>query len=50
MSGRVILSEDREGAAGINAYEMDLKGFAKGIYMLEVQSVNDKWKTKVIIE
>ena len=50
MSGRVILSEDREGTAGINAYELDLKGFAKGIYMLEVQSANDKWKSKVIIE
>jgi hypothetical protein len=50
MSGRVILSEDREGAAGINAYELDLKGFAKGIYMLEVMSQVDKWKTKVVIE
>jgi hypothetical protein len=50
MSGRVILSEDREAAAGINAYELDLKGFAKGIYMLEAQSANDKWKAKIIIE
>jgi subtilisin-like proprotein convertase family protein len=50
MSGRIILSEDRQAGGGLNAYSMDLKGFAKGIYMLEVQSANDKWKTKVIIE
>jgi hypothetical protein len=50
MSGRVILSEDHEGAAGLNAYDMDLKGFAKGIYAIEIQSAKDSWKTKVIIE
>ena len=32
MSGRVILSEDQNGVAGTNAYELDLKNFAKGIY------------------
>jgi hypothetical protein len=50
MSGRVIFSEDHAAAAGVNAYELDLKAFAKGIYMLEVQSANDSWKSKVIIE
>jgi hypothetical protein len=50
MSGRVILSEDREGAAGINAYELDLKGFAKGIYMLEVKSASSSWNTKVVVK
>ncbi|MEO5572697.1 MAG: T9SS type A sorting domain-containing protein, partial [Bacteroidia bacterium] len=50
ISGRVILSEDQQGAAGSNVYDMDLKGFAKGIYMLEIQSAAERWKTKVIIE
>jgi hypothetical protein len=50
MSGRVIFSEDHAATAGINAYELDLKDYAKWIYMLEVQSADDKWKTKVIIE
>jgi hypothetical protein len=50
ISGRVILSEDHEGAAGLNAYDMELKNFAKGIYTLEVQSSSDRWKTKVVLE
>lgn len=50
ISGRVILSEDREGSAGMNAYEMDLAHLAKGIYTLEVQSAGDSWKTKVVVE
>jgi hypothetical protein len=50
ISGRVILSEDREAGAGMNAYEMDLKNFAKGIYTLEVQSAGNSRMTKVIIE
>ena len=50
MSGRVIVSEDQAGSAGMNAYELDLKSFAKGIYTLEVQSADNSWKTKVVIE
>jgi hypothetical protein len=50
LSGRVILSEDHDGSAGTNSYEMELKNFAKGIYMLEVQTATESWKTKVIIE
>jgi hypothetical protein len=50
ISGRVILSEDHEGAEGLNTYEMDLGSFAKGIYMIEVQSAAESWKTKVVIE
>ncbi|MEP7170118.1 MAG: T9SS type A sorting domain-containing protein, partial [Bacteroidota bacterium] len=50
ISGRVIVSEDREGTDGLNAYQMDLKSFAKGIYTLEVQSSDNSWKTKVVIE
>jgi hypothetical protein len=50
MSGRVILSEDRESQAGLNAYDIELKNFAKGIYTLEVQSGAESWKTKVVIQ
>ena len=50
MSGRVILSEDRQAEEGLNAYDMDLKGFAKGIYTIEVQSAKDSWKTKVVVQ
>jgi hypothetical protein len=50
LSGRVILSEDQEGAAGMNAYNLDLKQYAKGLYTLEVQSATQSWKTKVIVE
>lgn len=50
ISGRVILSEDHDGAAGLNAYEMNLKNYAKGIYTIEVQSASDNWKTKVVVE
>jgi hypothetical protein len=50
ISGRVILSEDHEAGEGLNAYELDLKNFAKGIYMLEIQSASESWKTKVVVE
>ncbi|MEO5569306.1 MAG: T9SS type A sorting domain-containing protein, partial [Bacteroidia bacterium] len=50
ISGRVMLSEDHTGAEGLNAYEMNLRSFAKGIYMIEVQSGSNSWKTKVVIE
>ncbi|HKR04860.1 MAG TPA: T9SS type A sorting domain-containing protein, partial [Bacteroidia bacterium] len=50
ISGRVILSEDHEGTAGLNVYDMELKNFAKGIYTLEVQSSSESWKTKVMVE
>lgn len=50
ISGRVILSEDHDGAAGLNAYDMELQHFAKGIYTLEVQSASESWKTKVVVE
>jgi hypothetical protein len=46
----VILSEDHQAGEGLNAYELTLSQFAKGIYTIEVQSQADSWKTKVIIE
>jgi hypothetical protein len=50
MSGRVILSEDHESQAGLNAYEIELKNFAKGVYMLEVQTSTDSYKIRVAVE
>ena len=50
MSGRVILSKDHDGSAGLNTYDIELKNFAKGIYTLEVQSGSESWKRKVVIE
>jgi hypothetical protein len=50
LSGRVILSEDRNGSAGLNTFDMELKNFAKGLYTLEVQSAEKSWKTKVVVE
>ena len=50
ISGRVLLSENLKGSGGLNAYDMDLKNFAEGIYMIEVQSGRQSWKTKVVVE
>jgi hypothetical protein len=50
LSGRVILSEDRDGTAGLNTFDMELKNFAKGLYTLEVQTAEKRWKEKVVIE
>lgn len=50
ISGRVILSEDRDGVAGLNTFDLELKNFAKGIYTLEVQSADENWKTKLVVD
>ncbi|HKR04976.1 MAG TPA: T9SS type A sorting domain-containing protein [Bacteroidia bacterium] len=50
MSGRMVLSENSEAMPGTNSYELDLNSFAKGVYMLEVQSEGNSHKTKVVIE
>jgi len=50
ISGRIILSENFSGETGLNAYDLDLKNFAKGIYTLKVQSSAESWKTKVVVE
>ena len=50
ISGRVIISENHEAGEGLNAYDLELKNFAKGIYTLEVRSAADNWKTKIIVE
>ena len=50
ITGRIVLSENQTATDGINSYEMDLKGFAKGVYMLSVQSGSKTFKTKVVVE
>ncbi|MEP7170134.1 MAG: T9SS type A sorting domain-containing protein, partial [Bacteroidota bacterium] len=50
LSGRVLISESQTGAAGLNTYDLNLTHLAKGVYMLEVKSANDNWKTKVVVE
>ncbi len=50
FSGRVVLSENKSALSGLNTYELDLSHLAKGIYMLEVRSTADHWKTKVVVE
>lgn len=50
ISGRVLVSENISGLAGLNTYDLDLSHVAKGVYMLEVKSANDNWKSKVVVE
>jgi hypothetical protein len=50
VSGRVVLADSRKGLAGLNIYELDISNLSTGVYMLEVKSVNDKWRTKVVVE
>jgi len=50
MSGRVILSEDHESQPGQNTYDLVLKNFAKGVYVLEVQTSTGSWKIRVAVE
>jgi hypothetical protein len=50
VSGRVVLSESLAGTAGINTYDLNLARLSKGVYMLEVKTANDNWKTKVVVE
>jgi hypothetical protein len=50
VSGRVVLSQSETGTSGLNTYDLNLMHLSKGIYMLEVKSAGDNWKTKVIVE
>jgi hypothetical protein len=50
VSGRVVLSQSLTGTEGLNTYDLNLAHLSKGIYMLEVKSAVDRWKSKVIIE
>ncbi|MEO5569592.1 MAG: T9SS type A sorting domain-containing protein, partial [Bacteroidia bacterium] len=50
VSGRVVISESLSGSAGVNTYDLNLTHLAKGVYMLEVKSAGDNWKTKVVVE
>ncbi|HKR04859.1 MAG TPA: T9SS type A sorting domain-containing protein [Bacteroidia bacterium] len=50
VSGRAVLSETAAGTAGLNTYDLNVSHLSKGIYMLEVKSALDNWKTKVAVE
>ena len=50
MAGRVMLSESHPAIERSNAFEMDLSHIAKGIYMLDVKSAAESFKTKVVLE
>ncbi|MFM7016926.1 MAG: T9SS type A sorting domain-containing protein, partial [Bacteroidota bacterium] len=49
-SGRVVYAETKAVAAGANANTIDVSAFAKGIYMLQVQSNNTTETLRVIVE
>lgn len=50
ISGRTVLTENRDGMEGLNEYELDLSHFAKGVYMLRVSSGDMNENIKVVIE
>jgi len=50
MFGRTILSESYSAAQGENTFNINLETFAPGIYLIEVISPADNWKSSVIIE
>jgi hypothetical protein len=50
VSGRVVLSQSASGTAGLNTYDLNLTYLSKAVYMLEVKSADNNWKTKVVVE
>lgn len=50
ITRRMMISEIQPATEGLNIYELDLNHLSKGVYMLTVQSANENWKTKVVIE
>jgi len=34
----------------VNMYDLDLTALSKGVYMLEVKSAQNNWKTKMVVE
>ncbi|MFN6092996.1 MAG: T9SS type A sorting domain-containing protein, partial [Bacteroidota bacterium] len=49
-SGRVVYAESKTVATGANATLIDVSTFAKGIYMLQVQSNNTTETLRVIVQ
>jgi len=49
-SGRVVYAETKAVAAGANTNTIDVSTFAKGIYMLQIQSNNTTESLRVIVE
>ena len=50
ISGRVVIEENHESVVGINSYQIDLIYISKGVYMMEMNSGNEKKNIKVVIE
>ena len=50
VSGRAVISENHNAVAGLNLYNLNLSGLSKGVYVLELTSVHDNCKSKVVVE
>lgn len=49
-AGQVVLSEQKQAAAGGNNYALDLKNFARGIYTVLLQSGDELMQTRIVKE
>jgi hypothetical protein len=50
VSGRTVFSQSSTGAEGLNLFNLDLSHLSKGVYMLDVKSTSNSWKSKVLVE
>ena len=50
ITGRMVISENQSATEGFNTYEVGLNHLSKGVYMLEVKSGVEDWKTKMVVE
>ena len=50
VSGKIVLSDNETGTAGLNVYHLDLSHVSKGVYMLEVSEQGEKKNMKIVIE
>ncbi|MEP7168349.1 MAG: T9SS type A sorting domain-containing protein, partial [Bacteroidota bacterium] len=50
ITGRVVLSENESAIEGLNTYQLGLNHLSKGVYMLDVKTGSESWKTKVVVE
>ncbi|HKR05276.1 MAG TPA: T9SS type A sorting domain-containing protein [Bacteroidia bacterium] len=50
ITGRIVFSENESSIEGWNTYQPGLNHLSKGVYMLEVKSGSESWKTKVVVE
>ncbi|HKR05839.1 MAG TPA: T9SS type A sorting domain-containing protein [Bacteroidia bacterium] len=50
ITGRIVHSESQSAIKGLNTYQFELNQLARGVYILEVKSASESWKTKVVVE